>query len=157
MVTICCCSCTYLAYLDRVGDMDLTKRMNAGWVIHYVNMILMFFFTAIFFVELIFTIKEILPKGIKIIRDKIRSARNAKRSRKKNSMFPRGEFTLNTQQNEEKKTEAPKNANENEFLSQISQPNRPSKEAIESNKELLEKMMIEDVLGESDGITSKKY
>ncbi len=31
MVSICCCSCTYLAYLDRIGDIDLNRRMYAGW------------------------------------------------------------------------------------------------------------------------------
>ena len=98
MVTICCGSCSYLAYLDKIGDFDLEKRMTAGWIIHYVNMILMFFFTAIFFVELLFAIKEIIPKAFKMIRDKIRRARS-KRNKKKNSVFPGTEFTLNTQQN----------------------------------------------------------
>ena len=102
MVSICCCSCTYLAYLDRIGDENIVKRMRAGWVIHYVNMILMIFFTAIFFIELIFAIKDILPKAIKLIGDKIR---RAKLNKKKNSIYPKTGYTLNTLDNEEMKFE----------------------------------------------------
>jgi hypothetical protein len=78
--------------------MDLTFRINEGWVIHYVNM---FFFTAILFFELIFTIKDILHKAIKLIRDKVIKSIFTRRNRIAN---PMPNFTSNTQQDEERKS-----------------------------------------------------
>jgi hypothetical protein len=120
-------------------------------------MILTFFFTAIFFVELIFAIKEVLPKAIIMIRDRIRKARHAKRSSKKtNSIYPVSEYTLNTQQNEEGKPSAQINPDGSVRQYQNGQPNRRSEEAAVHIKELDENMVIEDLLGEKDSDSYKK-
>jgi hypothetical protein len=121
MVSICTCACTYLAYLDRIGDMNVAKRMNAGWVIHYVNMILMFFFTTIFFVELLFAMKEILPKAIKLIREKVIKYR---RTGKNRIMNPRSEFTMTAKQDEEGRSMGNQNIFENFFQTQNTQLER---------------------------------
>ena len=55
--TIVCliCLCTaYLCILDKNNDLDLSKRFKIGKVILYSNMILNFFFSIIFFIDLIF-------------------------------------------------------------------------------------------------------
>jgi hypothetical protein len=79
MVAICCYACLYIAYLERNEDFDTEKRLNAGWVIYYVNMLLMMFFTLVFIVDLLFTIKEIVPKVINLIKKRIERVKEKKR------------------------------------------------------------------------------
>ena len=79
ILSICCYSCLYMAYLERNEDFDREKMLNAGWVIYYVNMILMFLFTLVFIVDLILTLKEVVTKVINMIRMRIEIAKERKR------------------------------------------------------------------------------
>ncbi len=79
ILSICCYSCLYMAYLERNEDFDGEKMLNAGWVIYYVNMILMILFTLVFIIDLLFTLKETVPKVISMIRKRIEMARERKR------------------------------------------------------------------------------
>jgi hypothetical protein len=79
MLNSCCYSCLYMAYLERIEDFDNEKILNAGWVIYIVNMLLIILFTLIFVVQILSTLRRVVPKIINLIRKRMELDRERKR------------------------------------------------------------------------------
>ena len=92
MILLGCGACLVMANMDRKGDEDHEKRFKAGWVIFYVNMSLMLVFTAMFFLELLFSTKEILPKLCSLLKSRFEAYKKKKKG-EYDSTFAKRKFS----------------------------------------------------------------